>query len=174
MSTLQLSQVGAVWDAIPANPTTTGGTAGLRRGFQPSAVPIPPAQDERPAPAPATVQADDRCDALDRECESHDHDNGTVIHLGPTHSASDDGLPAHHLYQYGDHAPSMVLVSDQCPELNLPQVDALIAAVEQQLAHLRDARHHLAAALGEAPPTEPPETQQARPADGNTDGQVTA
>ncbi len=114
------------------------------------------------------------CDLLDGQCQRHTDDHGEIIHRGQLHRASggeDDNLLTHGLMQWNDDEPRLEFIGGgYWPDLGLPEADTLIAAVEKQLASLRDCRAHLAAALGEAPPTQPPEHQNAQTADGSATG----
>jgi hypothetical protein len=179
MTKVQLSQVGAVWDALPApRPIPAGGEFHRPRSFV-TPQPVAPAPalvaeqdtqvtEQPPAVYPAAdIHPSTGCDRLNRQCEKHCIDvDDTVIHHGPLLELADPNgtVLRLRLAQWHDDPPFLEVEDTEC---DLDTVDKLIAS-------LCDARHHLAAALGVAPPTEPPKTQQARPADGNSDGRVTA
>lgn len=155
-----------------------GGDWRGQRHFVASAVPTPIDEPEpTPEHAEDTASANG-CDLLNSQCIEHERDyGGTVTHRGPLHTAAGafgGHLLEHRLIQWaGDSKPVLAFVGDlDWPDLDLPDVDALIDAVEKQLAALRDSRAHLAAALGVAPPTQPPEQQKARPATGGAGEQV--
>lgn len=170
MSTLQLSQVGAAWDALPSTkPIPTGGTEGMVRTFNAAAAaqavgtPAPDAEPEQTADATAP------CPAIGGKCAGHENDHGEIIHRGQAYTNDLADLRAFHLEQWGDDTPRIVSShGGTWPDLDLEAFDAVIEAAEQQLAHARNVRTHLAAALGEAPPTQPPENQKAQPANGAT------
>lgn len=172
----QLRTRGAAVDAVPpiTSLVPTGGTEGMVRTFNAAAA----AQAVGiPASAPEPEQAADAaapCLAIHGECAGHDTDqvNGDVYHRTTAHGVSGpfgDDLLLHNLIQVNSEKPRLEFCNDgDWTDLDLAGADALIAAVERQLASLRDCRAHLAAALGEAPPTQPPESPEARPADGAT------
>lgn len=114
----------------------------------------------------AQVRAAQGCDRLHGRCRTHIEDHGEVIHRGAEHTASgggDNNLLAHSLVQWGDDKPFLEFIGGgHWEDLDLHRADQVIAAVEKQLASLRTNRAHLAAALAEAPPAEPPEGQKAQ------------
>lgn len=124
--------------------------------------------------APVVRRSIGGCDRLNGQCERHEIDHGETIHRGPAYANDLADLTAFHLEQWGDDTPRIVSsAGGTWPDHNLTGFDAIIAAAEQQLAHARTVRAHLAAVLNEAPPTKPPEHQKVRPADGDAGEQVT-
>lgn len=194
MDTVQISQVGVLMNApsFITDPIPTGGNhkqrtfkteAGSVTSEAPTAEPVVE-DDATPEQAAAmqeirdivgddperAVHAAEGCDRLGRMCVQHENDFGDLIHRGARHTvpAGPFGkhLLEHQLVQWSDDSkPVLGFAGDlDWSELGLPDVDALIAAVEKQLVGLRDCRAALAAALG-APPTEPPKNHKAQPAD---------
>lgn len=166
----QLRTAEVALEAIPpAKPIPTGGGWSASRTFNAAAagqaVGIP-------ASAPEPEQTADTaapCPAIYGECAGHENDHGEIIHRGQAYTNDLADLRAFHLEQWGDDTPRVVSShGGTWPDLDLEAFDAVIEATEQQLAHARNVRTHLAAALGEAPPTQPPENQKAQPANGAT------
>lgn len=118
---------------------------------KPAASTATPITDDQRFPHSATTPSVG-CDRLDGQCATHQDDHGTTIHRGVEHAVTaggDSELLSHTLVQWGDDdTPGLQFAGGgEWPQLDLAETDALIRAVEKQLASLQECREHLAVAL---------------------------
>lgn len=123
------------------------------------------------------VEAVKGCDELNGRCERHENDHGDVIHFGREHREDVGDLHnvlTHRLTKWSNDSEPVLSCGGggEWDDFNLAQTDELIEKATRQLASLREARAHLAAALGEAPPSEPPENQKAQQVDAEQGGRA--